>query len=298
MSETREDWHAVSGMSDLAEGCARAVTLLGEDIAIWRGENGSAQAWRNQCPHRGMRLSFGQVRGDRLSCRYHGWQYDEAGQCKFMPAHRNMIPPATVCVPSYGCREANGLIWVKLEGDGDASFDAAFDAAFDDVTAAGGLETGMLFCKTIFVDGSHEALADLLVAACFPPFARASQTLQDGGFECDILDRGRSPDESHAVVAWKRHGSDRTFSTSYHGQRQNRSIIRVVAKTEDDSPETLVIALQAMTDKRTGLHLVASSSGEAESDRRKRLYFGHWAQRLRWFLENPDAPFDGFRPWT
>ena len=292
MSETRADWHAVSGMSDLPEGCARAVTLLGEDIAIWRGENGSAQAWRNQCLHRGMRLSFGQVRGDRLSCRYHGWQYDEAGQCKFMPAHRDMTPPASIRVPSYGCREANGLIWVKLEGHDDT--------AFDDLAAASGLEAGMLFCKSIFVDGSHEFLADLLVAACFPPFSRASQSFQDGGFECDILDRGRSPDESHSVVQWKRHGSDPdgAFSTSYHGKRQNRSIIRVVAKTADEPPETLVIALQAMTDQRTGLHLVAQSSGETESDRRRKLYFGRWAQRLRWFLENPDAPFDGFRPWT
>jgi nitrite reductase/ring-hydroxylating ferredoxin subunit len=292
MSETQADWHAVSGISDLPEGGARAVTLLGEDIAIWRGENGSAQAWRNQCPHRGMRLSFGQVRGDRLSCRYHGWQYDEAGQCKFMPAHRSMTPPATICVPSYGCREANGLIWVKLEGDDDT--------AFDDLAAASDHATGMLFCKSIFIDGSHEFLADLLVAACFPPFARSSEPFQDGGFRCDILDRGRSPDESHAVVAWKRHGGDPdgAFSTSYHGKRQHPSLIRVVAKTEGDSPEILVIALQAMTDKRTGLHLVAQSTGTDETDQRKRLYFGRWAQRLRWFLENPDAPFDGFRPWT
>jgi hypothetical protein len=88
------------------------------------------------------------------------------------------------------------------------------------------------------------------------------------------------------------------FPTSYHGQCQNGSIIRVVAKTEDEAPETLVVALHAMTDRRTGVHLVAQSTGNDETDRRKQLYFGRWAQRLRWFLEHPEAPFDGFRPWT
>jgi nitrite reductase/ring-hydroxylating ferredoxin subunit len=291
MSETRQDWHAVSGTGDLPEGGARAVTLLGEDIAIWRGRSGSVQAWRNRCPHRGMRLSFGQVRGDRLSCRYHGWQYDEAGQCKFMPAHRNMTPPATICVASYGCREANGLIWVKLEGDG---------TAFDDLTAASDIETGALFCKSIFVDGAQEPMADLLLGACFPPFSRASDSHLGGGLECDVLDRGRGPEESHAVVAWRRRGGgdQETFSTSYHGTRPTRSVIRVVAKTEDAPPEVLVVALQAMTDQRTGLHVVAQSSGTDETDQEKRLYFGRWARRLRWFLENPEGPFDGFRPWV
>ncbi|MGI9507475.1 MAG: hypothetical protein ACR2RE_30930, partial [Geminicoccaceae bacterium] len=214
------------------------------------------------------------------------------GQCRFMPAHRKMTPPATVCVPTYACREANGLIWVRLEGDGDTTF--------EDVRAASGHETGMLFCKSIFVECSHEVLANLLVAACFPPFSRTFQPFGEGTFEGDILDQGRSPHESHSVIAWAPHGSDSegAVSTSYHGQRQNGSIIRVVAKTENESPETLVIALQVMTDKRTGLHLVTPSSGETESDRRRKLYFGHWAQRLRWFLENPDAPFDGYRPWT
>ena len=59
-------------MDDLEEGSVRAVALLDEDVAVWRGRNGSVRAWRNRCPHRGMRLSFAQVRGDRLSCRYHG----------------------------------------------------------------------------------------------------------------------------------------------------------------------------------------------------------------------------------
>ena len=52
----------------------------GEDIVIWRSVSGEARAWENRCIHRGMRLSFGQVRGEQLSCRYHGWLFDLNGQ--------------------------------------------------------------------------------------------------------------------------------------------------------------------------------------------------------------------------
>ena len=208
-----------------------------------------------------------------------------------MPAHRQMKPPAAIHVPSYGCREASGLIWVRLEDGG---------AAFEDVVAASGLEDGALFCKSIFVDGSHEFLADLLVGACFPPFSRAPETLPDGGFECSIRERGRGSDESRSVVAWKHRGrgSGAAFSTSYHGTRRSRSVIRVVAETGDDPPEVLVIVLQAMTGERTGLHVLTRSGGSERADRRKRLFFGRWARRLRWFLERPDMPFERFRPWT
>ena len=281
----------MSGMDDLEKGSVRAVSLLDEDVAVWRGRNGSVRAWRNQCPHRGMRLSFAQVRGDRLSCRYHGWQFDQDGRCRFMPAHRRMSPPAAIHVSSYGCREASGLIWVRLEDDG---------AAFEDLVAAIGLENEALFCKSIFVDGSHESLAELLVGACFPPFSRAPRTSADGGFERSVFERERGSDESRSVVAWKHRGRDpeAVFSTRYHGTRRNRSIVRVVARTGDDPPEVLVIVLQAMTGERTGVHVLTRSGGSERTDRRKRLFFGRWARRLRWSLEFPDMPCEELRPWT
>ncbi|MEM7224302.1 MAG: Rieske (2Fe-2S) protein [Pseudomonadota bacterium] len=148
MTQHKLEWHAVSGGSDLPAGSARAVTLQGQDIAIWRGASGAVQAWRNQCPHRGMRLSFGQVRGERLSCRYHGWQFDETGHCAFMPAHRESTPPASIRVPSYGSMEAAGLIWVNLEGGEGSAFESG--AAFG---------SHDLFCKSIYVASALEPLA-------------------------------------------------------------------------------------------------------------------------------------------
>jgi phenylpropionate dioxygenase-like ring-hydroxylating dioxygenase large terminal subunit len=50
-----------------------------------------------------------------LRCAYHGWTYDEAGQCVRMPAHPARKPPRRARVRSFACREAAGLVWVTLE---------------------------------------------------------------------------------------------------------------------------------------------------------------------------------------
>lgn len=85
------------------------------DLAVWRSQSGKVHAWDNRCPHRGMRLSFGFVRGERLSCIYHGWQYGDGGACKHIPAHPEMVPPEAICAKTFGCAEADGLIWVCSE---------------------------------------------------------------------------------------------------------------------------------------------------------------------------------------
>ncbi|MFT5111956.1 MAG: nitrite reductase/ring-hydroxylating ferredoxin subunit [Parasphingorhabdus sp.] len=87
---------------------------LGEtDIAVWRSASGQLSAWHNRCPHRGMRLSHGFVRGESLACSYHGWQYDKSGACNYVPAHPDMAPPANVKTTAYAVAEQAGVLWVS-----------------------------------------------------------------------------------------------------------------------------------------------------------------------------------------
>ncbi len=62
-----------------------------------------------------MRLSHGFVRGETLACIYHGWRYDTDGVCRVIPAHPDLIPPATICAQTYRCQATDGLIWVALD---------------------------------------------------------------------------------------------------------------------------------------------------------------------------------------
>ena len=85
-------------------------------IALWRSRLGQVAASADRCPHRGMRLSHGFVRGEALSCIYHGWSYSQAGNCVRIPAHPGLAPPDTIRVTTYMVRESNGILWVA-EGE-------------------------------------------------------------------------------------------------------------------------------------------------------------------------------------
>jgi len=107
------DWHAVARSQDLREGRVMRARVLEEDIVLWR-VNGRVVAWQDLCLHRGARLSLGWVRGERLVCQYHGWEYDENGVCVRIPAHPNQKPPLRAKVKTYKAKERYGLIWVTL----------------------------------------------------------------------------------------------------------------------------------------------------------------------------------------
>ena len=106
-------WHPVGKASDLA-GSPKAVLLLEEDVVIWQTPDGRFQAWADRCPHRGAKLSLGRVQDGQLECAYHGWQFDQTGQCKLMPALPAFTPAAGYRACTHEAREAYGLVWVRL----------------------------------------------------------------------------------------------------------------------------------------------------------------------------------------
>ncbi len=109
----RAGWHSVALARDLPLGAVRPATLLGEDLVLWRGTDGP-HAWADLCIHRGVKLSLGRVVDHcSLRCAYHGWTYDQTGQCIQMPAHPAMKPPART--RPYACVEQAGLLWVSLD---------------------------------------------------------------------------------------------------------------------------------------------------------------------------------------
>ncbi len=92
------------------------ATVGGQDLVVWRATNGDIAAWDNRCPHRGMALSHGFVRGNTLACLYHGWHYNGAGTCTYIPAHPDLEPPATIRTERFSVQEQGGVIWVSTDG--------------------------------------------------------------------------------------------------------------------------------------------------------------------------------------
>ncbi|PZM14542.1 Rieske (2Fe-2S) protein [Rhizobium tubonense] len=121
-----EAWVPVALSSSIEAATSAGAVSDGRELVVWRDNSGNAHVWEDRCPHRGMRLSFGFVRGDHIACLYHGWQYDSAGQCRYIPAHPSLDVPSTIKVPTYLTEEKYGIIWATT----------AADAALPEVEAA------------------------------------------------------------------------------------------------------------------------------------------------------------------
>ncbi len=107
-------WAPVALSADLPPATViPAWTSIGP-IALWRSQSGRATASSDRCPHRGMRLSHGFVRGEALSCIYHGWSYSLSGACIRIPAHPDLVPPETIRVAVRQVEEADGILWVAV----------------------------------------------------------------------------------------------------------------------------------------------------------------------------------------
>jgi nitrite reductase/ring-hydroxylating ferredoxin subunit len=143
-------WHAVSLSSGIDAGRSAGTRLFDKEIVLWRDTNGVAHAWEDRCPHRGMRLSFGFVRGDRIACLYHGWQYNAEGVCQFIPAHPELKVPGTIRVTTYPCRERLGLVWML----GAAAAATSAELAIEDRTVTP--------VRSIHIDRPFRAVVDAL----------------------------------------------------------------------------------------------------------------------------------------
>ncbi len=108
-------WTPVALSKDVPPQGVMPVVVDGVEMALWRSASGRLGAWSDRCPHRGMRLSHGFVRGEALSCIYHGWSYGAAGQCVRIPAHPDLVPPEAIRVPVFHATEASGVVWVASQ---------------------------------------------------------------------------------------------------------------------------------------------------------------------------------------
>lgn len=112
----RATWQPVGLSAALPLGETLAYTLLDVDVVVARFDDGLL-ATVDACPHKGMRLSCSGVRDGRLTCAYHGWQFDREGRCVGVPSLPD--PPQRLldhaALATFGVQERYGMIWVCLE---------------------------------------------------------------------------------------------------------------------------------------------------------------------------------------
>jgi 5,5'-dehydrodivanillate O-demethylase len=112
----RRFWHPIDRAEDLRAGEAKPIQIMGERFTLYRGESGAPHVAGFRCAHRGAQLSAGWVEGDCIRCMYHGWLFDEAGQCIEQPAEEKPFAQK-IRIQSCPTQEYLGLIFAYF-GEG------------------------------------------------------------------------------------------------------------------------------------------------------------------------------------
>jgi phthalate 4,5-dioxygenase oxygenase subunit len=93
----------------------KPVKLLGEDLVMFRDDNGRYGLLGRSCPHRGTDLAHGRLEDGGLRCAFHGWLFDIEGQCLQTPAEpENSNLCRNVRQKAYPVIERSGILFAYL----------------------------------------------------------------------------------------------------------------------------------------------------------------------------------------
>ena len=94
-----------------------AVTLMNEELVLFRDQTDRLGLIGRPCPHRGADLTFGRLEDGGLRCPFHGWLFDASGNCLETPAEpKTSTFCARITNRSYPVQERNGIVWAYLGG--------------------------------------------------------------------------------------------------------------------------------------------------------------------------------------
>jgi 5,5'-dehydrodivanillate O-demethylase len=111
----RRYWFPVAASSELKNSPTKKVRLLGEDLVLYKDKSGNLGLIQERCPHRGVSLVYGIPQENGLRCQYHGWCFNNEGQCTEQP---NEPETSTfkdrVKISAYKAQELGGLIFAYM----------------------------------------------------------------------------------------------------------------------------------------------------------------------------------------
>ncbi len=114
----RRYWMPIGGVSEFEDQTVKPIRLLGEDLTLYRDLSGTFGLVDRHCPHRRADMSYGFVEECGLRCNYHGWLYNQAGQCTEQPYEDVAAPQARfkdkIRIKAYPVETCAGLIWAYM----------------------------------------------------------------------------------------------------------------------------------------------------------------------------------------
>jgi len=112
----RRYWQPVGLSREVtAGGKPHQLTVMGEELVLFRDDRGRPGLLGLHCSHRLTSLGYGRVEDGGIRCPFHGWLYDVHGRCLEQPAE----PEGSTFFqgirhPAYPCEELGGIVFAYM----------------------------------------------------------------------------------------------------------------------------------------------------------------------------------------
>jgi phthalate 4,5-dioxygenase len=112
----RRDWQPAALVDELTGSRpVKPLRLLGEDLVIFKDQQGRYGLIGRACPHRGTDLAFGRLEDGGLRCAFHGWLFDVDGKCLETPAEPEDSKMChSIRQKAYQVVERNGVLFAYM----------------------------------------------------------------------------------------------------------------------------------------------------------------------------------------
>jgi 3-ketosteroid 9alpha-monooxygenase subunit A len=110
-------WYQIGASGSLKPGEVRPVKYFGQELVLFRGEDGRFGVLDAYCRHMGAHLGYGKVVGNAVQCPWHGWQWNTDGENVLIP----YMEDGRRCphkVAKWHTREIDGLMLLWYDGEG------------------------------------------------------------------------------------------------------------------------------------------------------------------------------------
>ncbi|MYF65056.1 MAG: Rieske 2Fe-2S domain-containing protein [Chloroflexi bacterium] len=112
----RRYWHPIAPSAELnPDNPTKEVRILGEDLVLYRDAKGTLGLIEPSCAHRKANLSYGIPEENGIRCAYHGWIFNETGQCMDQPSEPEGSKfKDKVRIKAYPVQEKAGIVWAYM----------------------------------------------------------------------------------------------------------------------------------------------------------------------------------------
>ncbi|MDN0073895.1 Rieske 2Fe-2S domain-containing protein [Crenobacter sp. SG2303] len=109
-------WHCLGLAAGYRDGKPHSLNVFGTRLVAFAGEDQQVHILDAWCPHMGADLGLGEIRGNSVVCRFHGWSWGADGSCNDIPCAKR-IPPKAKTKAWLTC-EQNQLLFVWHDPEG------------------------------------------------------------------------------------------------------------------------------------------------------------------------------------